>query len=68
MDIIRQLGSDDGIPTWAIKAATADRTTVTPLLVEALERCEPNAGATIVTAPIDEFKRIHGLNVENWIA
>ena len=25
-------------------------------------------GATIVTANINEFKRIHGLNVENWIA
>jgi tRNA(fMet)-specific endonuclease VapC len=25
-------------------------------------------GATIVTANADEFKRIHGLNVENWLA
>jgi tRNA(fMet)-specific endonuclease VapC len=24
-------------------------------------------GATIVTANTDEFKRIHGLNVENWL-
>lgn len=24
-------------------------------------------GATIVTANIDEFKRVHGLNVENWL-
>ena len=26
------------------------------------------SGATIVTANADEFKRIHGLNVENWLA
>jgi tRNA(fMet)-specific endonuclease VapC len=26
------------------------------------------AGATMVTANVDEFKRIRGLNVENWIA
>ena len=26
------------------------------------------AGTTIVTANADEFKRIHGLNVENWLA
>jgi tRNA(fMet)-specific endonuclease VapC len=25
-------------------------------------------GATVVTANIDEFKRIRGLNVENWLA
>ena len=25
-------------------------------------------GATIVTANVDEFKRIRGLNVENWLA
>ena len=25
-------------------------------------------GTTIVTANTDEFKRIHGLNVENWLA
>ena len=25
-------------------------------------------GATIVTANADEFKRIRGLNVENWLA
>jgi tRNA(fMet)-specific endonuclease VapC len=25
-------------------------------------------GATIVTANADEFKRIHGLKVENWLA
>ncbi|WP_291863738.1 type II toxin-antitoxin system VapC family toxin [Bradyrhizobium sp.] len=25
-------------------------------------------GATIVTANANEFKRIHGLNVENWLA
>jgi tRNA(fMet)-specific endonuclease VapC len=24
-------------------------------------------GATIVTANVDEFKRIRGLNVENWL-
>jgi tRNA(fMet)-specific endonuclease VapC len=26
------------------------------------------AGATMVTANVDEFKRVRGLNVENWIA
>ena len=26
------------------------------------------AGATIVTANVDEFKRIRGLKVENWLA
>ena len=26
------------------------------------------AGATIVTANVNEFKRIRGLNVENWLA
>ena len=25
-------------------------------------------GATVVTANVDEFKRIHGLKVENWLA
>jgi tRNA(fMet)-specific endonuclease VapC len=25
-------------------------------------------GATIVTANADEFKRIRGLNVQNWLA
>ena len=25
-------------------------------------------GATIVTANVDEFKRIRGLSVENWLA
>jgi tRNA(fMet)-specific endonuclease VapC len=25
-------------------------------------------GATVVTADIDEFKRIRGLKVENWLA
>jgi tRNA(fMet)-specific endonuclease VapC len=25
------------------------------------------AGATIVTANVDEFKRVRGLNVENWV-
>ena len=24
-------------------------------------------GATIVTANVDEFKRVHGLKVENWL-
>ena len=42
MQIIRQLGSGEGMPTEAIRAATADRTTVAPLLLEALEKCEPN--------------------------
>jgi tRNA(fMet)-specific endonuclease VapC len=26
------------------------------------------AGATMVTANVDEFKRVRGLNVENWIS
>ena len=42
MDIIRQLGSSEGIPAEAIRAATADRATVTPLLVDALEKFKVN--------------------------
>ena len=41
MQILDQLGSGDGLPTAAIRAATADRTRVAPLLVEAIDRCEP---------------------------
>jgi hypothetical protein len=42
MQIIRQLGSGEGMPIEAIRAATTDRATVAPLLLEALEKCEPN--------------------------
>src|ERR1700752_1621035 len=42
MQILDQLGSGEGMPAEAIRAATANRATVAPLLVEALERHEPN--------------------------
>jgi hypothetical protein len=42
MELLDQLGSDQGMPTQAIHAATADRVKVAPLLVEALERHEPS--------------------------
>jgi hypothetical protein len=41
MDIIRQLGSGEGIPAEAIRAATADRATVTPLLVMHSKNASP---------------------------
>jgi hypothetical protein len=37
------LGSGEGIPVEAIRAATADRTIVAPLLLEAIDRCEPTS-------------------------
>jgi hypothetical protein len=43
MQILDQLGSGDGMPTEAIRAATADRTIVAPLLLEAIDRCEPTS-------------------------
>src|SRR6266566_627064 len=43
MQIIRQLGSDEGMPIEAIRAATTDRTTVAPQLLEAIEKCEPTS-------------------------
>ena len=42
MQTIRQLGSGEGMPAEAIRAATANRTAVAPLLLEAIEKCEPN--------------------------
>jgi hypothetical protein len=45
MQIIRQLGSGEGLPKEAIQAATAERTTVAPLLLDAIERCEPSSDA-----------------------
>jgi len=45
MQIIDQLGSGEGLPIEAIRAATADRTTVAPLLLEAIDRCEPTSEA-----------------------
>jgi hypothetical protein len=42
MQTFRQLGSGEGMPTEAIRAATANRTAVAPLLLEAIEKCEPN--------------------------
>ena len=52
MQIIRQLGSGEGMPTEAIRAATADRTTAAPLLLEAIERYVP-------TAEVDEERTFH---------
>jgi Protein of unknown function (DUF1186)/SEC-C motif len=43
VQILDQLGSGEGMPTEAIRAATADRTMVAPLLVEAIDRCEPTS-------------------------
>lgn len=40
MQILDRLGSGDGLPAEAIRAATADRASVTPLLLEALDRYE----------------------------
>src|SRR5882757_2687436 len=45
MRILDQLGSGEGIPTEAIRAATADRSTVAPLLLDAIDRYEPNGEA-----------------------
>jgi hypothetical protein len=42
MGIIERLGSGEGMPIEAIRAATADRAAVTPVLLEAIERCTPN--------------------------
>jgi hypothetical protein len=41
VQILDQLGSGDGLPTEAIRAATADRSTVAPLLLDAIDRCAP---------------------------
>ena len=41
--MLEQLGSGEGMPIEAIRAATADREAVAPLLREAIERCEPNS-------------------------
>ena len=38
--ILHQLGSGEGLPTDTIRAATADRTIVAPLLLEAIDKCE----------------------------
>lgn len=43
MQILDQLGSGEGMPTEAIRAATADRSTVAPLLLAAIDRCEPKS-------------------------
>src|SRR3979490_1488535 len=43
MQILDQLGSGRGLPTEAIHAATADRSTVAPLLLEAINRSEPTS-------------------------
>ena len=40
---LEQLGPGEGMPVEAIRAATADRETVAPILREAIERCEPKA-------------------------
>lgn len=41
VQLLEQLGSGEGMPTEAIRAATADRTGVAPLLVEAIDKSEP---------------------------
>src|SRR5215218_4121223 len=41
MQILDQLGSGEGMPIEAIRAATADQSTVAPLLLDAIDRCEP---------------------------
>ena len=41
MGILDRLGSGEGVPIEAIRAATADRAAVTPVLLEAIERCTP---------------------------
>ncbi|MDB5575355.1 MAG: hypothetical protein JWR80_531 [Bradyrhizobium sp.] len=41
MRILDRLGSGEGMPIEAIRAATEDRTAVTPTLLEAIERCTP---------------------------
>jgi hypothetical protein len=43
LQILHQLGSGEGIPTDAIRAATADRSAAAPLLVDAIDRCEPTS-------------------------
>jgi hypothetical protein len=43
VQILDQLGSGEGMPTEAIRAATANRSTVAPLLLEAIARCEPKS-------------------------
>jgi hypothetical protein len=41
VQILDQLGSGEGMPTDAIRAATADRSTVAPLLLDAIDKSEP---------------------------
>jgi hypothetical protein len=43
MKWLDQLGSGEGIPREAIRAATVNRASVAPLLIEALERHEPDS-------------------------
>ena len=43
MQILQQLGSGEGIPTEAIRKATADRPALAPLLLEALDKYEPKS-------------------------
>jgi hypothetical protein len=43
LQILEQLGSGDGMPVEAIRAATADRATVTPLLLDAIDRYDPTS-------------------------
>jgi Protein of unknown function (DUF1186)/SEC-C motif len=40
---LEQLGSGEGLPIEAIRIATADRATVAPLLIEAIDRYEPKS-------------------------
>ena len=41
--IIERLGSGEGMPIEAIRAATADRARVTPLLLDAIDRYDPKS-------------------------
>ncbi len=41
MEVLDRLGSGEGMPIEVIRAATADRAAVAPLLLDAIDRCEP---------------------------
>jgi Protein of unknown function (DUF1186)/SEC-C motif len=45
MLILERLGSGEGMPIEAIRAATADHATVAPLLIDAIDRYEPESEA-----------------------
>ena len=43
VQILEQLGSGNGLPIEAIRVATADRSTVAPMLLAAIDECEPKS-------------------------